>query len=95
MLSRLRSRAFVQLRRTGRGRQERDAAPGRFASTEVAFAALYHRMGDCHATRNSPRAGEIGRFAGVERALSDAQFTGGGQEGKRGRNPLNSPDSDE
>src|ERR1700722_15355104 len=51
----------------------------RFASTEVAYAPVYHRIGDCHATRISLRASwEIGIRASP-RDERDGRSTADGQ----------------
>ena len=52
----LRSRALVQLSEQDAGAKSANIALGCFASTEVAHSAVYHRMGDCHATQFSLQA---------------------------------------
>jgi hypothetical protein len=56
----LRSRGHVQWSGRGAGvKSAKRRAHCCFASTEGAYAAVYHRMGDCHATPISLRAGRI------------------------------------
>jgi hypothetical protein len=54
------------------------AALGRFASTEVAYSALYHRTDVCHATLISRRAKARG-------GISKATRASGGRSWKRQR----------
>jgi hypothetical protein len=45
------SRGVMQWGARDAGASSANVALGRFASTEVAYAPVYHRTGDCHATQ--------------------------------------------
>jgi hypothetical protein len=87
MLSRFRSRALVQLSEQDAGARSANIALGCFASTEVAHSAVYHRMGDCHATQFSFRrdGDRVSREPMSRRR--DGHFATGGQERKRSYTP--------
>ena len=87
MLSRFRSRAVVQLSEQDTGARSANIALGCFASTEVAHSAVYHRMGDCHATQFPFRRGGD-RVSRESMSLGrDGRFATGGQERKRSYTP--------
>src|ERR1700722_1775789 len=80
MLSRFRSHALVLLSEQDAGARSANIALGCFASTEVAQGAVYHRMGDCHATQ-FPFRRDGDRVSRESMSLrQDGHFAAGGQE---------------
>jgi hypothetical protein len=82
MLSRFRSRAVVQLSEQDTGARSANIALGCLASTEAAHGAVYHRMGDCHATQFPFRRGRDRVSREPMNCRRDDHFSAGGQERK-------------